>query len=92
MLAFVKSERRDFQPNFDITIVDFPDQARMTLSTDIRYKSNWQQGALKGQPTHRFCTHADVYAPPCSDPPQQVDHRAEDGLVRGTSVRPQGPA
>lgn len=53
MLAFVKSERRDFQPSFDITIVDFPEQASMTLSADIRYKSNWQQGALKGQSTHR---------------------------------------
>ena len=52
MLAFVKSERRDFQPNFDVTIVDFPDQEKMTLSADIRYKSNWQQGALKGRSTH----------------------------------------
>ena len=57
MLAFVKSERRDFQPNFDVTIVDFPDQEKMTLSADIRYKSNWQQGALKGRST---CSNASV--------------------------------
>ena len=49
MLAFVKSERRDFLPNFDVTIVDFPDQEMMTLSADIRYKSNWQQGSVKGK-------------------------------------------
>lgn len=57
MLAFVKSERRDFLPNFDVTIVDFPDQEMMTLSADIRYKSNWQQGALKGLFTY---THSPV--------------------------------
>jgi len=47
MLAFVKSERRDFLPSFDIVVVDIPDQEKMTLKADIKYKSNWQQGALK---------------------------------------------
>jgi len=27
---------------------DFPDQEKMTLSADIKYKSNGQQVALKG--------------------------------------------
>ena len=31
-------------------ITDFPDQSKMTLKADIRYKSNWQHGALKGEP------------------------------------------
>ena len=30
------------------TYPDIPDQERMTLRADIKYKSNWQQGALKG--------------------------------------------
>ncbi|PFH51489.1 hypothetical protein AMATHDRAFT_142246 [Amanita thiersii Skay4041] len=47
MLEFVKSERRDFQPIFDVSVKDFPDQEKMTLMADIKYKSNWQQGALK---------------------------------------------
>jgi len=29
--------------------VDFPDQARLSLSADIKYKSNGQQAALKCQ-------------------------------------------
>jgi len=47
MLGFVQSERRDFQPQFDIVVVDIPDQEKMTLKAEIMYKSNWQQGALK---------------------------------------------
>lgn len=47
MFAFVKSEARDFLPSFDVVVKDFPDQAKMTLSADIKYKSNWQQGAVK---------------------------------------------
>lgn len=27
---------------------DFPEQEKLTLTADIKYKSNWQQGALKG--------------------------------------------
>ena len=48
MLAFVKSEGRDFLPSFDVIVKDIPEQSKMTLSADIKYKSNWQQGALKG--------------------------------------------
>ncbi|XP_006461100.1 hypothetical protein AGABI2DRAFT_204597, partial [Agaricus bisporus var. bisporus H97] len=47
MLEFVKNERRDFQPSFDVTVKDFPEQEKLTLTADIKYKSNWQQGALK---------------------------------------------
>ncbi|PCH43751.1 hypothetical protein WOLCODRAFT_104096 [Wolfiporia cocos MD-104 SS10] len=46
MLAFVKSERRDYLPSFDVSIVDMPAQEKLTLTADIKYKSNWQQGAL----------------------------------------------
>ena len=68
MLGFVQSERRDYQPLFDIVVLgtcqdrsitdsiynvvlvakDIPDQEKMTLKAEIMYKSNWQQGALKG--------------------------------------------
>lgn len=68
MLDFVKTERRDYQPAFDVAVkgnipttcpitrvinlcrksTDFPDQEKMTLTADIKYKSNGQQGALKG--------------------------------------------
>lgn len=47
MLAFVQSQRRDYQPTFDVVVADIPDQEKMTLKADILYKSNWQQGALK---------------------------------------------
>jgi len=47
MLAFVKEQRRDFLPSFDVVVVDIPDQEKMSLTAEIKYKSNWQQGALK---------------------------------------------
>jgi len=47
MLAFVKAERRDFLPSFDVVVIDIPEQGKMVLSADIKYKSNWQQGAVK---------------------------------------------
>ncbi|KAG6844696.1 hypothetical protein H0H87_004572 [Tephrocybe sp. NHM501043] len=50
MLAFVKTERRDYQTAFDVVVKDFPAQEKMTLAADIKYKSNWQHGTLKGQP------------------------------------------
>lgn len=48
MLAFVQSERRDYQPSFDVVVKDIPDQEKLVLSADIKYKSNWQQGSIKG--------------------------------------------
>ncbi|SRR5258705_12700413 len=69
MLEFIKAERRDFEPVFDVTVkgrhfsrsieplfliqfcfilVDISDQSKMTLSTDIKYRSNIQHGALSG--------------------------------------------
>ncbi|KZT41490.1 hypothetical protein SISSUDRAFT_981708 [Sistotremastrum suecicum HHB10207 ss-3] len=47
MLAYVKAERRDFLPNFDVVVVDIPEQSKLSLKADIKYKSNWQQGPLK---------------------------------------------
>lgn len=72
MLEFVKSERRDFQPVFDVTVkgmlnpytvrkslnllyvIDFPEQTKMTLSADIKYKSNAQHAPLRGRNTHNI--------------------------------------
>ncbi|KAG6880319.1 hypothetical protein C0992_011068 [Termitomyces sp. T32_za158] len=40
-----------------IISADFPDQERLTLSADIKYKSNWQQGALKASRRNKWiCT------------------------------------
>ncbi|KAI0371035.1 hypothetical protein BV20DRAFT_942709 [Pilatotrama ljubarskyi] len=54
MVAFLKSERRDFQPVFDVYVVDIPGQEKMTLRADIKYKSNWQQGTLKAQRRNKW--------------------------------------
>lgn len=32
----------------DFVLLDFPEQEKLTLTADIKYKSNWQQGAMKG--------------------------------------------
>ncbi|KAG9013647.1 hypothetical protein FRB90_005819 [Tulasnella sp. 427] len=49
MLAFVESRRRDFQPVFDISVMDLPGQEKMVLKADIKYKSNNHLGALKAK-------------------------------------------
>ena len=47
MLIFCKENARDFLPIFDVVVDDIPAQGKMVLKADIKYKSNWQQGALK---------------------------------------------
>jgi small-conductance mechanosensitive channel len=47
MLKFCKENSRDFLPAFDVTVADMPEQGKMTLNADIKYRSNWQLGALK---------------------------------------------
>ncbi|KAJ7045534.1 Mechanosensitive ion channel-domain-containing protein [Mycena alexandri] len=54
MLAFVTTERRDYQPAFDVVVLDFPDQTKMTLQADIKYKSNGQQSALKAKRRNKW--------------------------------------
>ncbi|KAI0305411.1 hypothetical protein B0F90DRAFT_1808688 [Multifurca ochricompacta] len=72
MLGFVQGERRDFQPLFDISVVDIPDQEKMTLKAEIMYKSNWQHGSLKGKAIRRnkwvcalklYLAEAKIYGP-----------------------------
>ncbi|KAI0743906.1 Mechanosensitive ion channel-domain-containing protein [Daedaleopsis nitida] len=54
MISFLKVERRDYQPIFDVYVIDMPGQEKMTLRADIKYKSNWQQGTLKAQRRNKW--------------------------------------
>lgn len=54
LLDFVQAERRDYQPSVDVTLQDFADQSKLQLKTEIRYKSNLQNGALASQRRTRF--------------------------------------
>ncbi|KIK67405.1 hypothetical protein GYMLUDRAFT_156530 [Collybiopsis luxurians FD-317 M1] len=54
MLKFVQSEKRDYLPVFDVAVIDFPEQASMSLTADIKYKSNSQQGALKAKRRNKW--------------------------------------
>ncbi|THH18467.1 hypothetical protein EUX98_g8949, partial [Antrodiella citrinella] len=54
MLAFLENDRRDYQAVFDVVVVDIPGQEKMTLRVDIKYKSNWQQGALKAKRRNKW--------------------------------------
>ncbi|KAF8629659.1 hypothetical protein AX17_005598 [Amanita inopinata Kibby_2008] len=54
MLQFLTAERRDYQPIFDVSVKDFPDQEKMTLTADIKYKNNWQQSALKAKRRNKW--------------------------------------
>ncbi|KAK4686237.1 mechanosensitive ion channel protein 4/5/6/7/8/9/10, partial [Tremellales sp. Uapishka_1] len=54
MLNFCKENSRDFLPIFDVLVDDIPAQGKMNLKADIKYKSNWQQGALKVQRRNKW--------------------------------------
>lgn len=70
MMEFLTSERRDFNPGFDVMIKDFEGQAKLTLQADIKYKSNWQNGTLKSQRRNKWIcalkqtmSDAEIYGP-----------------------------
>ncbi|KAF8313471.1 hypothetical protein DL93DRAFT_2081192 [Clavulina sp. PMI_390] len=54
MLKFIQVQRRDYMPVFDVMVGDISDQGSMKLKVDIKYKSNWQQGALKAQRRNKW--------------------------------------
>lgn len=54
MIAFLSNERRDFVAVFDVMVMDIPDQGKMTLRVDIKYKSNAQQGSLKAKRKNKW--------------------------------------
>ncbi|KAK4703902.1 hypothetical protein P7C70_g2313, partial [Phenoliferia sp. Uapishka_3] len=54
MLEFLEVERRDFLPQIDIAVQDFDGQGKLELSAEIKYKSNWQNGALKAQRRNKW--------------------------------------
>ncbi|KAI5478657.1 hypothetical protein MNV49_004684 [Pseudohyphozyma bogoriensis] len=54
MLEFLEVERRDFFPTIDIQVQDFAGQSKLSLSANICYKSNWQNGALKAQRRNKW--------------------------------------
>jgi hypothetical protein len=54
MLRFCKDNSRDFLPVFDVVVDDIPGQGKMVLKADIKYKSNWQHGALKVQRRNKW--------------------------------------
>ncbi|WVQ85247.1 hypothetical protein IAT38_007412 [Cryptococcus sp. DSM 104549] len=54
MIKFLKANSRDYMPVFDVTVDDMPAQGKMVLKADIRYKSNWQQVALKVQRRNKW--------------------------------------
>jgi hypothetical protein len=77
MLDFVKTERRDYQPVFDVTVkglptesfyltchltmsADFPDQEKMVLTADVKFKGTGQHNALKGMVRHVLTCGTDL--------------------------------
>ncbi|KAJ9125076.1 hypothetical protein QFC22_000029 [Naganishia vaughanmartiniae] len=54
MLIFVHEEKRDYNPVFDVVVDDFPAQGKLVLKADIKYRSNWQEGALKVQRRNKW--------------------------------------
>ena len=48
LLVCAKCQSSRVGTDIGLAAKDIPDQEKMTLQADIMYKSNWQQGALKG--------------------------------------------
>ncbi|GAA98077.1 uncharacterized protein L969DRAFT_16135 [Mixia osmundae IAM 14324] len=54
MSNWVESERRDYLPGINVQIKDFDAQTKLTLAADIKYRSNWQNGALHAQRRNKW--------------------------------------
>ena len=48
LLVCVKCQSSRVGADIGLAAKDIPEQEKMTLQADIMYKSNWQQGVLKG--------------------------------------------
>ncbi|KAI8927932.1 Mechanosensitive ion channel-domain-containing protein [Entophlyctis helioformis] len=47
MLAFVKSQSRDYNPACDLSIAEFDNLNRLKCNIGIKYKGNWQDGGKR---------------------------------------------
>ncbi|KDQ51187.1 hypothetical protein JAAARDRAFT_73829 [Jaapia argillacea MUCL 33604] len=79
MITFLKANSRDFFPVFDIVIMDIPDQKKMSLKVDIKYKSNLQLDAVKVKRRNKWIcalmqalTECEVYGPSGGPSPPSV--------------------
>lgn len=54
MVEFLKLNSRDYQSIFDITILEFNNLTKMTLSMAIKHKANWQNDSLRAQRRNRW--------------------------------------
>lgn len=54
MAEWLLGQGRDFRPGLDIAIEGLDDQSQMKLSLSIRYKSNWQDPALRIRRRNRW--------------------------------------
>ncbi|CAO1613955.1 unnamed protein product [Jaminaea pallidilutea] len=70
MVAWLDNEGRDFRPGLNISITSLGDQSKMSISTGIRYKSNWQDGGLRARRRNRwmcalraFLAEMEIYGP-----------------------------
>jgi len=82
MIAFLSNERRDYVAVFDVIVMDIPEQEKMTLKVDIKYKSNAQQGALKAKRKNKWIcalksalAELDVYGPSGNPNPKPTTSR-----------------
>jgi len=54
MMEWIATQPRDYFPGLNVSIIDLPEFKSIKLSTGIRYKSNWQAGAIKTQRKNRW--------------------------------------
>lgn len=54
MAAWVELERNHFRPGIDVVIGGLTDQSRLSLTLEIRYRSNWQDTALRLRRRNRW--------------------------------------
>jgi small-conductance mechanosensitive channel len=92
MLTFLKTQKRDFFPTFDVAVVDFPNQEKLSLAADIKYKSNWQPTTLKTRRRNKWicalkAALADVKVFGTKGNPKSVRHPDQHTIVPWEEVK-----
>ncbi|KAH6914006.1 Mechanosensitive ion channel-domain-containing protein [Coprinopsis sp. MPI-PUGE-AT-0042] len=86
MLKFLTAERRDYHANFDVNILNIPDQDKMSLNVDIKYKSNAQLGSLRSKRRNKWICALKAALAECKIFGPKGDPNSAPGVTRYTEV------
>jgi hypothetical protein len=93
MLKWIDTQARDFLPGLNIEMAALGDQSQLSLTLDIRYKSNWQDEHLKAIRKNRWIAalksvmlQLEIYGPNGNPKNNQSAADGSDSLGRVASI------